>query len=171
MIVRNVGITLLAMFLFACNNKAQIDSNASTSEAAEKPTAGKTFGEAITTEGAISYDDLLEKISKADSMAVKVEGVVESVCQAKGCWMNIVSEDEEAAKMFVKFKDYGFFVPKDISGRRVVMDGYAYREVTSVDELRHYAEDEGKSKEEVEAITEPVEELKFMASGVLLLEE
>jgi hypothetical protein len=49
------------------------------------------------------------------------------------------------------------------------MDGYAYREVTSVEDLRHFAEDEGKSKEEIEAITEPREELKFMASGVLLL--
>ena len=49
------------------------------------------------------------------------------------------------------------------------MDGFAFKEVTPVDELRHYAEDEGMSKEEIAAITEPKEELKFMASGVLLL--
>ncbi len=74
-------------------------------------------------------------------------------------------------EMMVKFKDYGFFVPKDIAGRKVVMEGYAFREVTPVDELRHYAEDEGLSTEEIEAITEPKEELKFLASGVLLLDE
>jgi len=89
--------------------------------------------------------------------------------QAKGCWINIVSEDAAKPSMFVKFKDYGFFMPKDIAGKEVIMEGYAFKEVTSVDELRHYAEDEGKSKEEIAAITEPVEELKFMASGVLLL--
>lgn len=61
-------------------------------------------------------------------------------------------------------------MPKDIKGRKVIMEGYAYKLVTPVEELRHYAEDEGKSKEEIEAITEPLEELKFMASGVLLLE-
>ena len=71
--------------------------------------------------------------------------------------------------MFVKFKDYGFFMPKDIAGKRVVMDGYAFKEITPVDELRHYAEDEGKSPEEIAAIVEPKEELKFLAKGVLLL--
>ncbi|MEN0048567.1 MAG: DUF4920 domain-containing protein, partial [Bacteroidota bacterium] len=70
-----------------------------------------------------------------------------------------------------KFKDYGFFVPKDISGRQVIMEGYAYREVTPVEELRHYAKDDGMSEEEIAAITEPEEEFKFMASGVILLEE
>jgi hypothetical protein len=61
-------------------------------------------------------------------------------------------------------------MPKDIAGRKVTLDGYAYREVTSVDELRHYAEDEGKSKAEIEKITEPKEELKFLASGVILMD-
>ena len=61
-------------------------------------------------------------------------------------------------------------MPKDISGRKVVMQGIAYREVTSVDELRHYAEDAGKSAAEIALITKPKEELKFMASGVVLLD-
>ena len=157
--------------LAACNktvkDASQNEANAMNSEAVN----GNYFGEKITADGAISYDNLLEKMSSADSVAVKVSGKVESVCQMKGCWMNIVSNDPEKASMFVKFKDYGFFMPKDIAGRKVIMEGYAFREVTSVDELKHYAEDEGKSKEEIEAITQPVEELKFMASGVILLEE
>ena len=104
-----------------------------------------------------------------EKVNVKVVGTVDAVCQMKGCWMNITEVDKP--EMMVKFKDYGFFVPKDIAGRKVVMQGYAYREVTPVDELRHYAEDAGKSKEEIEKITQPKEELKFMASGVLLLDE
>ena len=127
----------------------------------------QTFGEKINTRGAISFPELTAKMAGTDSMAVKVRGTVESVCQVKGCWMNM--RDEKAGEMFVQFKDYGFFMPKDISGREVIIDGYAYRKVTPVDELRHYAEDAGKSKAEIEAITQPKEELKFMASGVLLL--
>ncbi len=84
--------------------------------------------------------------------------------------MNI-SDGQSTDETFVQFEDYGFFMPKDIAGREVIMEGYAYREETSVDQLRHFAEDEGKSKEEIEAITEPIEEMKFMASGVLLLPE
>ena len=131
---------------------------------------GKHFGEVITPDGSISYNDLLTKLNSADSVQAKVIGTVNGVCQTKGCWMTIAS-DEGGADMMVKFKDYGFFMPKDISGRKVIMDGYAYRSVTPVDELRHYAEDAGKSKEEIEAITEPEEELKFLASGVILLED
>lgn len=129
------------------------------------------FGDKISEKKAMKYEKLLKKMKKQDSLAVKVTGTVESVCQMKGCWMTIVSEDENKPTMMVKFKDYGFFVPKDISGKKVIMKGYAYKEVTPVDELRHYAEDAGKSKEEVAAITEPKEEFKFMASGVILLNE
>ncbi len=130
----------------------------------------QSFGELITEEGAIPYHEMISKMATADSMKVKVRGTVKSVCQAKGCWINI-NDSQANTETFVKFKDYGFFMPKDCSDREVIMEGYAYREVTSVEELRHYAEDEGKSKEEIEAITEPVEEMKFMASGVLLLPE
>jgi hypothetical protein len=73
--------------------------------------------------------------------------------------------------MFVKFKDYGFFMPKDIAGREVIMEGTAYREVVSVDELKHLAKDAGKSEEEIAKITEPKEELQFLAHGVILVPE
>jgi hypothetical protein len=39
-----------------------------------------------------------------------------------------------------------------------------------VDDLKHFAEDEGKTPEEIAKITEPKEELKFLASGVKILE-
>jgi hypothetical protein len=74
----------------------------------------------------------------------------------------------EGKQMMVRFKDYGFFVPKDADGKIAVMDGVAFREVLSVDMLRHYAEDAGKSKEEIEKITEPETRLSFEASGVLI---
>jgi len=126
------------------------------------------YGEKITADGAITFDELLTKLeTEAEVSDVKVRGTVNSVCQVKGCWMNIVSEKNKDAEMFVKFKDYGFFMPLDLTGE-VVMRGRAYKEETSVDELRHYAEDEGKSKEEIAAITEPVMELKFMADGVVI---
>ena len=80
--------------------------------------------------------------------------------------MNLMSDDQPDKTVFVRFKDYGFFVPKDIAGMEVIIEGRAFIEETSVDELKHYAEDEGKSAEEIAAITEPVEEMKFMATGV-----
>jgi hypothetical protein len=70
--------------------------------------------------------------------------------------------------MRVSFKDYGFFVPKDIAGKTVVIDGEAKMKTTSVAELQHYAEDAGKSKAEIAKITEPKHELTFVADGVIV---
>ncbi len=154
-----LGIFLTAALPTACGPKA-----AATGAEGEKT---NTFGEKINARGAVSMADLPAMMRDADSVAVKLQGTVESVCQVKGCWMNLVDDNNHG--LFVQFKDYGFFMPKDIEGRQVVIDGYAYRQVTPVEELRHYAEDAGKSREEIEAITKPKEEVKFLASGVLLL--
>lgn len=156
------AIVILA--LTACNTQA-------AKTVTNKEVKGQTYGAKITADGARSYSELLTQLQGKDSIATKFVGTVESVCQMKGCWMTIVKEKTNQPEMMVKFKDYAFFVPKDIAGRKVILQGYAFREVTPVDELRHYAEDAGKSKEEIEKITQPKEELKFMASGVLLVDE
>ena len=70
--------------------------------------------------------------------------------------------------MRVTFKDYGFFVPKDISGKKIIFEGTPEVTTTSVDEQRHYAQDAGKSKEEIAKISEPKRELTFVATGVLV---
>ncbi len=126
----------------------------------------KYFGKKIDENGAISMAELLEKTADGKEMHVKVTGKVEEVCQTKGCWMLIDKGD--GTTMRVKFKDYGFFVPKDCSGKTAVMEGRAFFRTVSVDELKHYAEDAGKSKEEIETIKEPQKALSFEAEGVIL---
>jgi hypothetical protein len=74
----------------------------------------------------------------------------------------------DGTTMRVKFKDYGFFVPKDCAGKTAIMEGRAFFRTVSVDELKHYAEDAGKSKEEIEKIKEPQKALAFEAEGVIL---
>lgn len=161
-------LAVIPTLLLAACNATNVDD--STADKSEPGLNDHQFGEAIDADGAITYASLLEKMDSNDSLAVKVRGKVEAVCQAKGCWMNIVAPEAGQEEMMVKFKDYGFFVPKDIAGREVVMEGYAFREVTPVDELQHLAKDAGKSQEEIDQITSPKVELKFLASGVLLLD-
>ncbi len=127
------------------------------------------FGEETDANDAMSYESLLLELESQDSLTAKVTGKVNGVCQAKGCWLTLVPEQADGPEMMVKFKDYGFFVPKDIAGREVVLKGKAYRSLTSVDELRHLARDAGKPEAEIEQITEPEETLQFIADGVLLL--
>ena len=133
--------------------------------------AGASFGAGVSkTDNPVAFAEVVKQLETNDSVNVVMKAKVKAVCQAKGCWMNLVdpvTSSEES--LFVKFKDYAFFMPKDIAGREVLVEGTAYSEITSVDELRHYAEDAGKSEEEIAKITEPVTEKKFMASGVVLL--
>ena len=124
------------------------------------------YGRKITDQGAVPATELIAKMGSQETMPAKVEGTVESVCQAKGCWMKVRTGDGQA--MRVTFKDYGFFVPKDIVGRTVVVEGVAETATTPVTELRHYAQDAGKSKEEIAKITEPEKALTFVADGVIV---
>ena len=174
-----IPLSIVGLLAVGCNKSTQSTASSAKKEMSEdeafkifkaKQSDGKTFGATVTPAGAISYDAMLDKMAKADKMDnVKVEGKVEAVCKAKGCWMNIAS-DKGAAPMFVKFKDYAFFMPKDLAGKKVIMLGNAFKEKTSVEDLRHFAQDEGKSKEDIAKITKPKEEMKFMASGVIILD-
>ena len=128
----------------------------------------QTFGDQITSESTMAYHDLLKVLDGKDSVQAKVEGLIDNVCQVKGCWMNVVDKNGDEESLFVKFKDYGFFVPKDAAGKDVIIEGVAYRDITPVEELRHYAEDAGKSDDEIAKITEPKEEVRFVAKGVLI---
>lgn len=124
------------------------------------------FGKKIDDKGAISMASLEKELENKDSLKTKVTGKVVECCQAKGCWMTIDKSD--GTTMRVKFKDYGFFVPKNSAGKTAVMEGIAMVETVSVDEQRHYAEDAGKSKAEIKAINKPSRQLVFVADGVIL---
>ena len=136
----------------------------------EKNTALNTYGEAIVTDGALALTSLGEQVASKDSVALTLKGTIEATCAKKGCWMTV--QDENGVATRVTFKDYGFFVPKEgVEGKEVVFSGTAKKKITDVATLRHYAEDAGKSKEEIEAITEPKEEIEFVASGVVIYDK
>jgi hypothetical protein len=71
-------------------------------------------------------------------------------------------------EMFVKFKDYGFFVPKNSADHDAVIKGWAYLDTISVKDRIEYAKDAEATEEEIAAITEPEVKLTFMAEGVVM---
>ncbi|CAM3627301.1 DUF4920 domain-containing protein [Flavobacterium chungbukense] len=118
-----------------------------------------------SVKNAISVSELGSKLQssvKIENVAVK--GEVTGVCPKKGCWVSVKADD--GASFFVKMKDYAFFVPTALKGKNVVLEGNAERKVTSVEELKHYAKDAKKSKAEIDAIKVPKEEIRFLASGI-----
>ncbi len=129
-------------------------------------TKGVTYGAGTTSDGAISVNELSARMSTSPFTG-KITGKVVEVCKEKGCWMKI--EREGADPLMVKFKDYGFFMPTDIEGKDVVLDGEAQVKEVSVKQQRHYAKDAGKSEEEIQKIKASKKETQFVAKGVLVL--
>ncbi|PZD79596.1 DUF4920 domain-containing protein [Mesonia sp. K7] len=130
-----------------------------------------SFGEKIDEENVLSALEMKEKFESmqvGDTIDVKFKSEVAKVCKKKGCWMSLKLDDSLTS--FVRFKDYAFFVPLNAEERATIVEGKAFVTETSVEELQHYAKDAGKSKEEIEAITEPKVEYAFLATGVLMEE-
>lgn len=154
--------------LVSCQQKQEAETKeAQTIEAVTSEENTNTFGIQVAENSAIAMEDLTQKLTEVDSIAdLTLKAKVKEVCQAKGCWM--VLEQADGTEMRVTFKDYALFMPKDLAGKEVVVHGIAQKKVVPVDELRHYAEDAGKSAEEIAAITEPQNKLRFEADGVLI---
>ena len=160
-------ILISAAMMTSCGNSETNTKNDSAANDSTALNAGyEYYGDSITPEGAIPASELIAKVGSAQSMNLKVEGIIESCCQKKGCWTEVFVNDSET--VHVTFKDYGFFVPMDAGGKTIIMEGIAKYDTTNVEMLKHLAEDAGKSKEEIEKITEPEYELVFEASGVII---
>ena len=130
---------------------------------------GEHYGANIKTEDAVDIARLPTMVKDDESKTpVKIKGKITDVCSKKGCWAKVQIDEKTSA--FVKMKDYAFFLPTAAIGKTVVIDGDAYIETTSVEELRHYAEDAKKSKEEIEAITEPGKQIRLTAKGIKVVE-
>jgi hypothetical protein len=156
----------LALVIMSCQEKKDINT---AKEIVENDVKYATFGDSIAADGAISKEELFDKyktMKEGDTINVKFASNIEDVCQKKGCWMKIDLADEE--KAFVKFKDYAFFVPMNAKDKEAVVNGKAFVSVESVDDLKHYAKDAGKSQEAIDSIVAPKVTYSFMADGVLI---
>ena len=135
--------------------------------------AYQAYGESFDVKNALTKNELgnlYDNMKSGDELQnVQFVSTIESVCKKKGCWMKVdLGKGEEQS--FVRFKDYGFFMPLDGEKANVVVHGKAFVSEISVEKLRHYAEDAGKSADEIAKITKPQMQYNFEADGVYLKE-
>ena len=122
------------------------------------------YGKKISAENTIDYDEFIKNSLVASKS--KIKGLVLSSCSKKGCWMEVKVELDT---ILVRFKDYGFFVPKSgLEKKETIIEGYPKQDTISVKMLKHYAEDAGKTKEEIDKITNPKYRISFIADGVII---
>lgn len=157
------------LVMTACGgNETTNNENTESAEILTETIEVDIYGDStVTADGALEPSEFLAQMAGKDSLRTKLRATINETCQKKGCWMTVDMENGE--QMHVWFKDYGFFVPKEgVEGKRVVLDGYAFPDTVSVADLRHIAEDAGKTEEEIAAITDPEIGVNFEATGVII---
>jgi hypothetical protein len=130
---------------------------------------GDTYGSSFPNQSTIetlNSNQLLLRLSpdSKDTLVVILSGQVKDACSAKGCWltMDVTPEHE----LMMKMQDYAFFVPTAIIGKNIQAYGRVFIKTVSVEDLKHYAEDAGKSKAEIDKITKPERQYRFIARGI-----
>ncbi len=116
-----------------------------------KPLAQKKFGAAITEQTTTALDALVREPAKYEAKTVRTEGMVSAVCKSMGCWMEIA---DPAGQAHIKMAGHSFFVPKDASGHRAVVQGTVLKP-----ESDHCSE-------EAKAQTGAVAKIEIEATGV-----
>jgi len=129
---------------------------------------GVTYGKPVKADDAIPVEALAASFKGSDAYKGKVTGKVVEVCTKKGCFMKLAQAGGKEPIM-ITFKDYGYFMPQNIVGKTVVIEGVAKMSTTSVEQLQHYAEDAGKSEKEIAAIKTPKKDIAIIADGVLVV--
>ncbi len=148
--MKKLLLSLLIFILVACNSKTYT-----------------SFGVEISDQPNHSYNSIYDLAQNGEITNIILEGEITQTCAKKGCWMDVKVSEQDT--LMVRFKDYGFFVPKEgVEGLRTVVKGNAKMDTISVEMLRHYAEDAGDSEEEILNIMEPKYVLEFIAEGVLI---
>lgn len=161
---KSIFLAGIIITLASCNQKKQDET-----KIAENKTEYAVFGDSINADGVITKEAMLAKfkdLKQGDTVNLKFKSNIKDVCQKKGCWMTLDLADGKEA--FVKFKDYAFFVPMNASNQEAVVSGKAFVNIETVDQLKHYAKDGGKSQAEIDSIKEPKVTYAFMADGVLI---
>src|SRR5262245_58329139 len=122
------------------------------------------FGDGIVEGPAVDVAEALKNPDQYTGKTVRLTAPITGVCQTKGCWMQLGTPSQF---VFVRFKDYAFFVPKDASGRVAIVEGTMTMKQETVEQTKHYLEDAGKH-DEAAKVTEGRKLWHFLASGVAI---
>jgi hypothetical protein len=112
----------------------------------------------------VAFADVLKQPAKFAGKRVRIEGVVERVCQAEGCWMQIAPQ-AGAAGIRVTFKDHSFFVPKDSKSMKFKAEGEFFVKTLDKAQVDHLLEDGAKIERKPDGTAD---EIRFVATGVEL---
>ena len=128
---------------------------------------GVVYGVVADEKSPVAPEELGAKLVE-NQYEGQIKAKVVEVCKAEGCWIKVQRKDGSA--MMVRAKDHAFLLPENIVGKTVLIEGAATVKETTEEMRKHYAEDAGKSKEEIAKIKGSEKDIQFAAKGVKVLD-
>lgn len=166
-----LSAALILSLSFSCQKpaesaKEEVETTAKSEPVGEVEVVPGAYGAKVEGNAVLGTAEMISMVETSGTFSGKISGEIKEVCTKKGCWFTMDLANGEP--MRVTFKDYGFFIPTNSQGFPIVLEGVATLTETDVETLKHFAEDQGKSKEEVDAIIAPKREITFEATGVII---
>lgn len=130
----------------------------------KKADANQThFGAKLTETKFRSLNEVVSNFDKYKDKTVAIEATPEKVCEKSGCWMVLKDGKHQVRTLF---KDYGFFVPASIVGKKVRVQGVMEQKKISAATRRHFLKDAGAKLEEIKKIKTSEVQYQFTADAV-----
>lgn len=104
---------------------------------------GKKYGKDINLKEKTKISEILENPKSFVGKKVLVEGPVVGVCEKRGCWMELGS-DEQYGKIKVKVKDGEIVFPMEAKGKDALVEGKVYEIKMTKEQAIKVAENEAK---------------------------
>ncbi len=155
MLKRFLAVVALSALTWGCQSTQRMDTYA-------------TYGAPTEPEGSVSLASAVAHADKGDESPLWVSAKISEVCQNRGCWMMLADERHEVRVRFTASEQCteGFLVPRNAAGRMAYARGVVKPGLIPQDLARHYAEEAGKPKEEVEKIVGPQQAYTMVATSV-----
>ena len=102
--MKNISLLFLAVILISCNNTNENPILNSKSESQSY----KFYGKVISQDSIKNLEVEKESLMNTGIKSSKISGRIVETCSKKGCWMTLDTGEDT---LFIKFRDYAFFVP------------------------------------------------------------
>lgn len=119
------------------------------SEPVAKDANSETFGTVI--DQSLKSATMASLVTASEShlgAPFKLTTQISKVCQKKGCFF-IAQQDDHVLR--VSFKDYGFFIPTDSSGKTVTLTGELVKKTLSPEQAAHYRADLNEQSDSIKS--------------------
>jgi len=121
-------------------------------------------GQPLSDRPAVAVSEVVSNPDKYAKESVLLEGVIDTACERKGCWMQLAAQ-KDGPGLRVTFKDYGFFIPLDARGMKARAEGVVSVKTLTKEESEHLESEGAKLSRSADGTAR---EISFVASGVEL---